>query len=82
MINDFVGSIVVAGTLEQKLMQLLLQSGGISGIDGFLDGDGRGTGDDLIQLGQDLFAVNKGDFLVGDGNLTHIVAAKFGIRPK
>lgn len=80
VVEDFAGGIVEADGLQQKCLQLPAQLVGVGLVDGLLDTDGGGTGDDPLQLGEDLLAVDEGDLLVGQGHPAHVAAEEIRIH--
>ena len=80
VVEGFTGSIMEADGLQEECLQLLTQFVGVQLVDGLLYADGSGAGDDILQLGEDLLTVDKGDLLVWQGHLTHIAAGKGLIR--
>lgn len=80
VVEGFAGGIVEADGLQQKCLQLPAQLVGVGLVDGLLDADGGGTGDDVLQLGEDLLAVDEGDLLIGQGHPAHVAAEEIRIH--
>ena len=80
VVEGFAGGIVEADGLQQECLQLPAQLVGVCLVDGLLDTDGGGTGDDPLQLGEDLLAVDEGDLLVGQGHPAHVAAEEIRIH--
>lgn len=80
VVKGFAGGIVEADGLQQECLQLPAQLVGVRLVDGLLDADGGSTGDDTLQLGEDLLAVDEGNLLVGQGYPTHVAAEEIRIH--